>query len=585
MRAPVLSLTAPDPVTIQSPNPLAKRAPAYARVLVLVVLSLVALLAVALLAGSLLPSQTLATRLLSSSSTAGVGTYTQDLVTYLGQRMRLAGGLLLALWLGLVVLRTPFQDLLQSALEDFTWHVRTPARADVVAVGATLGLAVSVRIPFLTQPMRYDEALTFNEFASRPLYYGLSFYPDPNNHLLNTLLMHLTSVVLGSQPWALRLPAFVAGLLLVPAAYALTLGMYGRHAAVLGGVLVAVSSYIIEYSTNARGYTLQALCFVLVLCLAIAAVQRDSPTALLVGTLVAALGAYALPTMFYGVAIVAAWVTLESRHTRLVRITAGHLVVSGLLLGLAVTLLYLPVVLVSGADKLVSNRFVVPLDLAELVSELPVSLARTWAFWNRDLSLAVSTALVLGFAVASVMAARRRRVPLGLLAPAVCLVMVLVQRVAPFERVWLFLLPLYLAVASGGLAHLLRAGRLPSFSAAVVACGLAGFLGLATLRSGSILSSPETGAFPDAQAATRALRPVLGVDDAVVTTVPASLPELQYYFARAGMRIETLVRSPAEARTLFVIAQPGAAPGVAGWGAPQELERFSGSVLLVLTRD
>ena len=74
-----------------------------------------------------------------------------------------------------------------------------------------------------------------------------------------------------------------------------------------------------------------------------------------------------------------------------------------LLLGLVVTLAYLPVILVSGADKLVANRFVVPLTLAELSTELPRSLASTWALWNRDIPLAVSVLLVAGFVVTTVM--------------------------------------------------------------------------------------------------------------------------------------------------------------------------------------
>ena len=61
-----------------------------------------------------------------------------------------------------------------------------------------MAVAIAVRLMFINQPMRYDEALTFNEFASRPLYYGLSFYPDPNNHLLNTLLVHVAFASLGN---------------------------------------------------------------------------------------------------------------------------------------------------------------------------------------------------------------------------------------------------------------------------------------------------------------------------------------------------------------------------------------------------
>jgi hypothetical protein len=193
----------------------------------------------------------------------------------------------------------------------------------------------------------------------------------------------------------------------------------------------------------------------------------------------------------------------------------------------------------------------------------------------------LAAVLVIGFAAATLVEARQRRIPLGLLAPAVCLAIVLVQRVAPFERVWLFLLPLYFAVAGGGISRLIGPGR-NRHSAAAVLIAIAG--GVSTLTSGSILASPETGTFPDAQAVTHTLSSVLATDDAVETTLPASLPELQYYFAREGMHTDVLVRPPAAARSLYVIAPPGALPSVDGWSNPQELQRFSGCVLFELRR-
>ena len=74
--------------------------------------------------------------------------------------------------------------------------------------------------------------------------------------------MHLAYLGLGNQPWVLRLPALLGGVLLVPATYALARLLFSPRAAVLSASFVAVSSYLVEYSTNARGYTLQALAFV-----------------------------------------------------------------------------------------------------------------------------------------------------------------------------------------------------------------------------------------------------------------------------------------------------------------------------------
>jgi hypothetical protein len=281
--------------------------------------------------------------------------------------------------------------------------------------------------------------------------------------------------------------------------------------------------------------------------------------------------------MLYGVAIAAAcfgvWsLTYESQ----LRVRAPHLLAAGLVLGLLVVLLYLPVLVISGADKLISNRFVVPLGWTEFGPELARSLERTWAFWNRDVPWPLAAVLAAGFAIATALELRKRRVPLGVLAALICLVLVAAQRVAPFERVWLFLLPLYLAIAGAGLARLID-GRL-------LAAGFGLVLGFFTLTSGSILSSTETGAFPEAEAVTSALAPRLAPDDAVETRLPASLPELQYYFSRYGLPTAVLVRPPEEGQNLWVVAPPGSQPEVPGFPKVSEVERFAGASLYQLRR-
>jgi len=109
-------------------------------------------------------------------------------------------------------------------------------------------------------------------------------------------------------------------------------------------------------------------------------------------------------------------------------------------------------------------------------------------------------------------------------------------------------------------------------------------LGFATLSSGSLFRSTETGVFPDAEAVARSLSGRLAEGDAVVTTVPASLPELQYYFPRAGLPVEALVRPSEEAVHLYVIVTSDGSPSVLGWTHPVELERYRGSALFAMER-
>jgi hypothetical protein len=531
-------------------------------------------LAVVLLVTSLLPTSVLAGRLLGAVGEADrSGAHTRDLLDNFGQRLRFAGVCAAALAIVFWISRDTLSSMLKAARVDAGASLRMQLdRRDVISVGLVMFLALGLRLAFVAQPMRYDESLTFNELASRPLYYGLSYYPDPNNHLLNTLLVHIAYAVLGNQPWVLRLPALVAGVLLAPATYALGRALYGsRGAAVLAAALVATSSYVIEYSTNSRGYTLQALCFVVMLGLVHIGTRRSSASALLLAAVIAALGAYALPTMLYGVVIAVAWVLVGIRR---VRPRFAQLAVVGTLIAALVFLLYLPVVLISGPESLSSNRFVAPLTLPEFADQLPASLRSTWAFWNRDVLLPIAVLLVLGFAVRTVIDVRVRRVPLGVLAVAVCLVLVGVQRVAPFERVWIFLMPLYFAIAAAGF------GRLAWVGAPIVAA-IGAF---AVLTSGSVLESGETGTFPEAEAVAMALQGRVQAEDAVVTTLPTSLPELQYYFPRAGLPTGVLVRTPDQAAHLSVVTSTSKSPTIAGWGEPRTLATAGDARVLELAR-
>jgi hypothetical protein len=66
--------------------------------------------------------------------------------------------------------------------------------------------------------------------------------------------------------------------------------------------------------------------------------------------------------------------------------------------------------------------------------------------------------------------------------------------------------------------------------------------------------------------------------------LPASLPELQYYFPRSQLPLSVLVRSPDEAQNLWVLAPPGVTPEVAGWQTPTEIQSLASSAVFELKR-
>jgi len=595
------------------PSPRQPGAQRWAARLVLLLPVLLAVAAGLLFAASLLPTSLLQSRLGAARADAGAGAFTVALFQHLAERLRLAGAVLAVAGLALVAGRGQAAVLVGDALgaaprfrADLAHGARTvrgESATHLVALAAIAVGAVALRLAFLGQPIRYDEALTFTEFASRPLYYALSYYPDPNNQLLHTLLVHVAWSLFGDAPWAVRLPAFLAGILVVPATYVVARLVYGRDAALLAAALVAASSSLVEYSTNARGYSLLTLWFLVALALAayVAATGNRLAAVALAGA--AALGFYTIPTMLYAFAVVMVWLAwaLLSLSLGLSRSQASGQPRAGAVLTLAgvlgatallTFLLYLPPIIVSGPENLLSNRFVTPLDATSFATDLPRSLRSTWDLWTRDLPAPVVVLLVLGFAGALV---RRRALgyggmPVALAAPVACLPLLLVQRVVPFERVWLFLLPVFLTTASAGLVAaarpLLRHGR-PTGLLDVAAVGVAATLGALVLANGSVLASAETGSFPGAEGVTLLLRDRLRGSDSVVTTAPASLPQLQYEFRRYGMDPAALVRDPASSDRVYLVTAPAGdvAPlAGAGWAAPRRLAAFPSATVYEVSR-
>lgn len=427
-------------------------------------------------------------------------------------------------------------------------ELRRDGRRPLLALAAITVLGTLFRLAFLDQPMRYDEAFTYIRYASKPLGIALADYSSPNNHLLHSFLVHIVSLCLGHDPWALRLPALVAGLLLVPTTYLVARLLYDAPAALLAGALVAASSPLIEYSTNARGYTLVVLLFLLSLVLATHLVHSGGVAGWLVLGALSALGFYTIPIMLYPCSIVVTWLLLaivSHRSTVPRAVLIRNLCISVAVTLVLTTLLYVPVFLTSGVQSVIGNRFVTPLAWDQFLAGMPRFVGSVWRQWHRDLPPIVSIILVLGF-VASLSPWRsaRQRVPL-ILAIGLCLPpLILIQRRLGYERVWLFLLPIYFVFAAGGLSSLARwLTPVPATVRSVLRVGgapaIAVWLGLAVIHSQSVYYSRETGIFLAAEKMAMLLRDDLRPGDAVVSSLEGG-PPLEYYFRKYGIPREYL---------------------------------------------
>jgi dolichyl-phosphate-mannose-protein mannosyltransferase len=401
-------------------------------------------------------------------------------------------------------------------------------------------VAVVVRLEFLFQPMRYDESVTYVHYASRPWYIALTTYTAPNNHVLHSELVHLTTAVLGGAEWAIRLPALVAGILLVPATYVAGRALYGRHAGLVGAGLVAASSLLVEYSTNARGYTLLALCFGLLLALGTRLLRTSDQAEWLAFAALGAIGVFTVPVMLYAFGAVATWLGLSFLLAREWRLLLRRLLPSVAAAALLAAIAYAPIVVASGLSSLVDNEFVRSLPWSTFLDAFPESLESVWKGWNRDVWLPVEGALVVGFVAALIFHRRvgRVTVPPALAALAFIAAAVVAQRVVPFERVWLFLLPLYLLTAAAGVLYLLRplTSRVggEATAAIVLVLVLAGSLAGNAVATQSVSESEDTSTFRNSEQVAAFLADRLRSGDKILVAPPADAI-LEYQLSRLGL--------------------------------------------------
>lgn len=430
-------------------------------------------------------------------------------------------------------------------------HARLPRPSpDAMALAAVVALGAAVRIGYaVSVPIRYDEAFTYNEYASKSLE-GVFSYTFPNNHPLNTLLIHAATARLGRAPWVIRLPALIAGVLLIPATYALVRRLAGRPAAPLAAALVAGSSPLISYSADGRGYTLLALCSTALAAVATRLADRERVRDWAAFALLGPLGFFAIPIMLYPYGGVVLWMILvRPRAGRGRAVRPDRLVLVVVISAAATLLLYLPVLARSGVEALVANRFVAPLPWHEVARALPATLVRAWRQWNADLprplGIALAACAVIGLVGAMRHRGRRGRM-FGLAGTILGwgLGVASLQRVAPYERVWLFLMPLYAGCVACGLDAIVgvacrHAGgdRLVGGSSLAVAGGL-GLVALVVL-GGSIRRDAARQAMSHGDAMVRDLRAILRPGDGVLVAWPADAP-LKYAFLAGGLPVEFL---------------------------------------------
>ena len=452
-------------------------------------------------------------------------------------------------------------------------HLFLPERDTVhtfIALGVITLIGVYLRSMDLNQSIAYDEAYTFIHFASRPFKHILADYSAPNNHIFHTILVGISYRLFGGEAWALRLPAFSAGILMIPAMYIAARRFFSQYQALVAAGLVAVIPLFINYSVNGRGYTMLVLFALLLANFAGILVLGRSKPALVAFALTAALGFYTIPIFLYPMAGISLWVvfsylfTKGPRQEKLRRL--GEFLGACLVAGLLTLLLYSPVILFgSGLSSIVGNEIVRSLSWSTFLENLDPRLLKAWNKWMIGIGPIFEYVFLGGFLVSVLfyrkVSHQKLILPLQVFLGLGVAVLLILQRVSPLPRIWIYLEAFYLMFAAAGLVWLLElalqqiAGPILTRRTLSLAIPLA-FLAAFTGMLNALAQNPvyrDLDLLPEAYAADY-IASHLTPNDTIVATGPVDI-QAAYYLSLQGIPFDRFYKRdhPVEIQNALVM--------------------------------
>jgi hypothetical protein len=162
----------------------------------------------------------------------------------------------------------------RAAVKDSSYSKPVGFSFGLVA-GAAAVVILVLRLYQLNSAMWVDEIYMLVAFAREPVGRIVTTYSSQNQHLLYTVLAHLSMGAFGESAWALRLPAVIFGTLSIGALWLLAKEVTSRTEALLAVALMTVSYHHVWFSQNARGYTGLLFCTLLATWLFLRGLRSD----------------------------------------------------------------------------------------------------------------------------------------------------------------------------------------------------------------------------------------------------------------------------------------------------------------------
>ncbi|MGB8215378.1 MAG: glycosyltransferase family 39 protein [Anaerolineales bacterium] len=432
------------------------------------------------------------------------------------------------------------------------WHAR-PGRLETILLSVIVVISAIERAMIINRPIEYDEAYTFVEFAQNSFRYIVTSYYVPNNHVLSTILIHISYLLFGNHLWSIRLPVFIASLILVLCVFFLGRALYNSKVGLSASVIVAFLPTMILRSVSARGYIFVALAAILGFLVADYVIRNKNISAWFFLIVTCALGFYANPVMLYPCGMLFVWLLLAgiTREVSIeyIKLAAWlkYLFFAGISIFVLTMVFYSPILLTNDLRQIyIDNRVLQPNSLNGFIASVPATL-RDINQWSKGVVGPILDVLWVGLLLSFLFHGKysKSRVPTQIYLIVSIIIMALIERPASINYVWIWLIPFLALWCAAGIvgglhwvAQRLSPQYIPSLALAIL---LLGFAVNGMYQSYNMAALHPVTNDPAAEKVTLFLKPLLTDSDFVVVS-ECSDARYWYYFQYYGIP-ESVIRN------------------------------------------
>ena len=438
-----------------------------------------------------------------------------------------------------------FIDDCRNFLRDI-WQTR-PSRLEALVLAAIVLFSAIARLMFINRPIEYDEAYTFSEFARHPFRYIVSTYYVPNNQVLNSILMRISYLLFGDQLWQLRLPTFIASLLIVVCVYLLGRSLYNSRVGMAAAGIVGFLPTMVLRSVSARGYIIVTLMTLLGLLAADYLIRKRNLFVWSFLIITCAIGFYAIPVMLYPCGLVFVWLLLagpskeiSKEYLYLVN-WLKYLVIAGFSILILTLIFYSPILLTNNLQQIYAyNRVLQPNTLRNFIGSFPATFHGLLMEWHLGINDLIVYVLLAGLVLSFLFHKKdsKFRMPMQLVFIIYIIIMLLIERPYPISRIWLWVTPLLAiwcaAGIVGGVQWITQRWSIGFISLVIIALLLFGFAANGMYQSYFMSVLHPTAEDPAAEKVTLFLKSQLTPEDYVAVS-SCSDARYWYYFQYYGI--------------------------------------------------